>query len=134
MEASLKKMVEGEIISDYQCDNCKQRVDLKKRSLIAETPNVLIVHLQRLVFNFDTFQNEKVNTRFEFPNVLDLKPFSFKTVMTSKVEDAAEDKDDVEEDNDSDNSAAATEANIKKEEEAKLKMAEAEARLKNEEE
>ena len=35
----------------------------------------------------DTFQNDKVNTRFEFPNVLDLKPYSFKEQMKDHVFD-----------------------------------------------
>mmetsp|Transcript_18346 Transcript_18346/g.24530 ORF Transcript_18346/g.24530 Transcript_18346/m.24530 type:complete len:320 (+) Transcript_18346:2495-3454(+) len=49
--------------------------------MIASTPNVLIVHLQRICFNFDTFQNDKVNSFCSFPNVLDLKPYSFHEVM-----------------------------------------------------
>ena len=49
--------------------------------MIASTPNILIVHLQRICFNFDTFQNDKVNTFCSFPNVLDLKPYSFHEVM-----------------------------------------------------
>jgi ubiquitin C-terminal hydrolase len=52
-------------------------------------PNVLILHLQRIVFNFDTFQNEKINSRFEFPAILKLKDYSYKEVMTS--ENRAED-------------------------------------------
>jgi ubiquitin carboxyl-terminal hydrolase 34 len=78
---SLEKLVEGEIISDYQCDGCNRKVDLSKRTLIAETPNVLIVHLQRIGFNFDTFENDKMNTLCKFPAVLDLKPYSFFEVM-----------------------------------------------------
>lgn len=42
---------------------------------------MLFVHLQRLVFNFDTFQNDKVNTALEFPDTLDLKPYSFYHIM-----------------------------------------------------
>jgi len=60
-------MVEGEVISDYECSGCNKKVDVSKRTLIAQTPNVLIVHLQRIVFNFDTFQNDKLNQHFEFP-------------------------------------------------------------------
>ena len=81
VEESLAKMIEGGLINDYFCETCQKKVDVYKRSLIAETPNVLIVHLQRIIFNFDTFQNDKVNTRFEFPNVLNLKDYSFKSVM-----------------------------------------------------
>jgi len=78
---SLSKQIEGEIISDYQCDGCNRKVDLSKRTLIAETPNILIVHLKRLVFNFDTFMNDKLNTQMSFPTVLDLKPYSYFDVM-----------------------------------------------------
>ena len=84
LDQSLSKLIEGSIINDYRCDSCNQKVDVYKRNLIAETPNVLIVHLQRLVFNFDTFQNDKINTRFEFPNILNLKNYSFKEVMTQE--------------------------------------------------
>ena len=78
---SLQKEVEGEIISDFKCDSCHKTVDLSKRTLIAETPNVLIVHLKRIEYNFETDQNEKINTSFKFPHVLDLKPYSYYEVM-----------------------------------------------------
>lgn len=74
-------MIEGEVINDYKCDGCKKTVDVSKRTLITETPNVLIVHLQRIVFNFDTFRNDKVNQHFEFPEILDLKPYSYHDVI-----------------------------------------------------
>jgi ubiquitin carboxyl-terminal hydrolase 34 len=67
MHGSLEKMVEGEVISDYECSGCKKKVDVRKRTLISQTPNVLIVHLQRILFNFETYQNDKLNQSFEFP-------------------------------------------------------------------
>ncbi len=81
MSASLQTLIDGETISDYECDTCKKKVDISKRILLSQTPNVLIVHLQRIIFNFDTFRNDKINTLFEFPTVLDLKPYSFHEVM-----------------------------------------------------
>lgn len=81
MHDSLAKLVEGEDISDYECSGCKKKVDVSKRTLIAKTPNVLIVHLQRIVFNFDTFQNDKLNQHFDFPQQLDLAPYSYYEVM-----------------------------------------------------
>jgi len=42
---SLEKQVEGEVINDYLCDGCNKKVDVSKRVLITETPNVLIIHL-----------------------------------------------------------------------------------------
>lgn len=81
MHESLAKLVEGEVISDYECSGCKRKVDVRKRTLIAHTPNVLVVHLQRIIFNFDTFQNDKINQHFEFPQILDLAPYSYYEVM-----------------------------------------------------
>lgn len=54
--------------------------------------------MQRIVFSFDTFQNDKVNTRFEFPNVLDLKDFSFKKVMAESGEDELKHLKEIEDD------------------------------------
>ena len=81
MHDSLQKLVDGEVINDYECDGCKKKVDVSKRTLISSTPNVLIVHLQRIIFNFDSMRNDKLNTFFEFPYQLDLKPYSFYEVM-----------------------------------------------------
>ena len=61
-----------------------------KRTLISKTPNVLIIHLQRLIFNFDTFANDKVNTRMEFPNVLDLHPYSLSHVINKEQAEKGE--------------------------------------------
>ena len=84
MHDSLAKLVEGETISDYECSGCKKKVDIHKRTLLAEAPNILVVHLQRILFDFNTFQNEKMNQLFEFPNDLDLSPYSYHAVMTKE--------------------------------------------------
>ena len=52
---------------------------IKKRQLLGSMPNVLIVHLQRIVFDHNTFQQKKVISKFDFPNFLSLEPFAFKT-------------------------------------------------------
>ena len=87
---SLAKLVKGQTIEDYHCEGCQKKVNVTKRSLLADMPNVLIVHLQRIVFCFDTLMNDKVNSKFEFPNVLDLKQFSFKEIM--KDQEATEEE------------------------------------------
>jgi len=98
MGASLQKLIEGETINDYECETCKKKVDISKRILLSQTPNVLIVHLQRIIFNFDTFRNDKINSLFEFPTHLDLKPYSFHEVMRKegrmKKPNAGEEGDD----------------------------------------
>ena len=78
---SLKFMISGEEIQGYDCPGCKKKVDLKKRTLIAKTPNALIFQLQRIQLDYNTWQKVKDNSQFEFPNVLDLKEFSLKHIM-----------------------------------------------------
>ena len=45
---------------------------------------MLFVHLQRIVFSFETFTNEKLNSKFDFPTTLDLRPYSYKGVAESE--------------------------------------------------
>jgi Ubiquitin carboxyl-terminal hydrolase len=49
--------------------------------VLSKLPNMLIIHLQRIVFDFDTLMNQKLNSRVEFPNVLNLKPYMLNEVM-----------------------------------------------------
>lgn len=78
---SLQKQIDGETISDYKCDGCSKTVDLSRRTLISEAPNVLILHLMRIEYNFEKDQLDKINTLFKFPHMLDLKPYSYYEVM-----------------------------------------------------
>ena len=73
---SLQRFISGDKISDYMCENCNKYVEITKRNLIESTPNILILHLERIVFTLDGFVNEKINTRLEFPNTLDLHPYT----------------------------------------------------------
>jgi ubiquitin C-terminal hydrolase len=50
---SFRKYIEGETISDYECDQCKDKCDVTKRSFLERTPNYFIIHLQRMCFNYD---------------------------------------------------------------------------------
>ncbi|CAD8119650.1 unnamed protein product [Paramecium sonneborni] len=78
LQECFDKFVQGEIISDFKCESCNQKVDVNKCQLLAQLPNILILHLQRIVFNLDTFMNEKINTRLEFPIDLDLQEYTIK--------------------------------------------------------
>ena len=68
-------MIAGEIIQDYLCSKCKQKAELNKKSAIKKLPKILIAHLNRIVFDFDSMRNVKLNDRFEFPNVLNLHEY-----------------------------------------------------------
>ena len=63
----IEKLITEDIISDYKCENCMQKCDVIKRTLIKECPNVLIVHLQRIIFDLDVLMNVKINTWYDFP-------------------------------------------------------------------
>ena len=57
---ALDRYIASNGVSDFYCEVCKKRLDVEKRTLLSTLPNVLIVHLQRFTFNFDTLMNEKV--------------------------------------------------------------------------
>jgi ubiquitin carboxyl-terminal hydrolase 34 len=100
---------------------------VSKRTLISHTPNILIVHLQRIIFNFDTFRNEKVNTRFEFPNYLDLTPYSLKHITKmekeeKKGEEKGQKDEEMEHKDDSDEDENDIEGAEKKEENKEEKI------------
>ena len=54
---SLNKFIELSEIQDYMCESCNKKVDLTKRTMVGNTPHVLFVHLQRIVYSFDTWTN-----------------------------------------------------------------------------
>ena len=76
LKESLEKFNKEELISDYFCNTCQKKVNIVKRVCISELPNILIVHLQRIIFNYDTFVNEKINSKLEFPTSLNLEPYT----------------------------------------------------------
>jgi len=80
LEDSLNAYTDGEVISDFRCDNCEQKVDISRRSSFVDMPNILMVHLQKIVFNFDTMMNEKIADRFEFPTYLDMENYTINKI------------------------------------------------------
>lgn len=76
LNESLNEFVAGTTISDYNCETCKKKVDITRRASFQDLSNIVIIHLKRFKWNYDTFEREKINDRFEFPLSLDLYPFS----------------------------------------------------------
>lgn len=72
---SLSQYTASLTVSDYLCCECSTKCDAAKRILLSSLPNVLIIHLQRFAYNFDSLANEKIHTRFEFPQVLDMSRY-----------------------------------------------------------
>lgn len=74
-------MIAGEIIEDYNCSACCKKVTIEKKQCIRNLPNTLILHLNRIVFDFDTMRNKKLNDLLEFPNELNVRPFMLHKVL-----------------------------------------------------
>ena len=73
---SLDKYISPEKIDDFNCDTCNKKVTITKRNVLSDLPNTLIVHLQRIFYNYEIDRNEKINSRLEFPKVLNLKNYT----------------------------------------------------------
>jgi len=93
---SLETYIEGDQISEYFCENCEKKVNAVKRVCLQELPNILIVHLQRIVFNFDTYLNDKVNSRFEFPEFLNLEAFTKQEIKRREEQNEQEEQEELE--------------------------------------
>ena len=80
LEESFNAYTDGEIISDFKWDNWNQKVDITKRCSFVDMPNILMVHLQKIVFNFDTLMNEKIADRFEFPTYINMENYTISKI------------------------------------------------------
>ena len=52
---------------------------------MAELPNVLILHLQRIIFDMGALKNVKLNERIEFPEKLNMKAFMTQKIKKSEI-------------------------------------------------
>ena len=50
-------------------------MDIEKKTVVEVLPNTLIIHLQRIIFDMDTFMNRKLNSRVEFPQILNMRGY-----------------------------------------------------------
>ena len=86
---SLQKQLEGEIIQEYKCEACQQKVDLQRQQIYGKQPNVLILHLQRIQFDYTTLMMKKIANRFEFPTILELDKYGSKANIELTEEEKA---------------------------------------------
>ena len=96
---SFNRYILGELINDYKCDFCGKKADVSKKTRISKAPHVLVIHLQRIVFNLDTFINEKITTKHEFPMNFNLHPYTLDCYESEK-EKTDKDKSEVVENKD----------------------------------
>ncbi len=91
---SLEKFILPERIDEYHCDTCNKKVTIIKRNSIAELPNVLICHLQRIFYNYEIDRNEKINSKLEFPKILNLKQYTTEEIMKTNNEKNSQESDE----------------------------------------
>ena len=77
---SLEKLIVPEKIEQFNCEKCKKKVTISKRSSLSKLPNVLFVHLKRFYMNYEIERTEKINSKFEFPNTLNLKKYCIEEI------------------------------------------------------
>lgn len=73
IEEGFEKFISEDIISDYRCDACGNKCDYSKRCFVKDAPNVMIIHLQRIIFDLEELMNMKINTRYSFPQEMNIK-------------------------------------------------------------
>jgi hypothetical protein len=49
-------------------------------------PNILMIHLKRIVFDFDTFLNTKINSKLEFPEYLNIEAYTKEGIEIKEFE------------------------------------------------
>ena len=50
-------------------------MNLKKSNIILDLPNILVIHLNRMIYNNNTGEFEKMNSKLDFPLELDMKKY-----------------------------------------------------------
>jgi ubiquitin carboxyl-terminal hydrolase 34 len=77
---ALDNFIASDTINDVNCEHCGRKVNVAKRTCLSKLPNILVVHLQRLLFNYDTMMNEKINSRLEFPKEFSIEPYTIEGI------------------------------------------------------
>ncbi|KNC49653.1 ubiquitin carboxyl-terminal hydrolase 34 [Thecamonas trahens ATCC 50062] len=95
LQEGLEFFVQGDMLdgqNKYHCEKCDTKVAALKRCVIQHLPNTLALHLIRFEFSFETFENVKVDDRFEFPETLNMKPYTKEGLAAAAVEAKAKAK------------------------------------------
>ncbi|KAL8674423.1 MAG: hypothetical protein Q9168_001156 [Polycauliona sp. 1 TL-2023] len=76
------EMMEGE--NKYSCTSCGTYVDAVKRACLKDLPDNLIFHLKRFDYDVMTGIRHKINDRFEFPEKIDMAPYSIEHLQDTE--------------------------------------------------
>ena len=76
IQKCLDKFIAEEKIEDYHCEKCDKKITNIKNVLIDKIPNILIIHLQRIAFSYETFNMGKINDYIYFEKTLNIKNYT----------------------------------------------------------
>ncbi|KAG9350930.1 hypothetical protein JZ751_024819, partial [Albula glossodonta] len=79
LEISLDQFVRGEVLEGsnaYYCEKCKEKRTTVKRTCIKSLPSVLVIHLMRFGFDWESGRSIKYDEQIRFPRVLNMEPYT----------------------------------------------------------
>jgi len=100
IKESLDALIEGEMLdgdNSYYCEKCDKKVPTLKRTCIKRLPKHLILVLKRFEFDYDMMQKMKVNAYCEFPEVLNMEPYTQEGLKRREKKSEEKEADDNEE-------------------------------------
>jgi len=78
LESCLETYLKTEMLSggnQYECSDCKKKVDAKKGVKLFRLPNVMVLNLQRFCFDMVRMDRVKKNNFVSFPMVLNMNNY-----------------------------------------------------------
>ena len=98
---SLEALIEGEMLDGdncYYCEKCDKKVPTLKRTCIKKLPKHLILVLKRFEFDYEVMQKMKVNDYCEFPEEINMEPYTQEGISRrEKKQKAEENKEEIDE-------------------------------------
>nr|XP_033771654.1 ubiquitin carboxyl-terminal hydrolase 24 isoform X3 [Geotrypetes seraphini] len=79
LEISLDQFVRGEVLEGsnaYYCEKCKEKRTTVKRTCIKSLPSVLVIHLMRFGFDWESGRSIKYDEQIRFPWILNMEPYT----------------------------------------------------------
>jgi ubiquitin C-terminal hydrolase len=64
-----------ELIDDFKCDACEQKVTIQKGSKLTQLPANLNLVLNKFEFDMNTLERVKITDKYEFPLEINMKPY-----------------------------------------------------------
>jgi ubiquitin carboxyl-terminal hydrolase 9/24 len=79
LQEAFNEFIKGEVLEGdnaYLCERCDSKIKAVKRVCLKTLPEVLIITLKRFEFDFETMEKFKLNTYCEFPELLNVMPYT----------------------------------------------------------